>query len=104
MCTGKLNFQYTNYPIKNLPDDNISWMSLVQMTVVMTGFATSNFAVVRPTRDNRTSLLKVFAQQVQYVGNGRRQLGFLLFSLAAENDCPQLDVVSVFHTTKLNVK
>lgn len=81
MCTGKLNFQYANYPIKNLPDDYISWMSLVQMAVVMTGFAASNFTVVRPTRDNRASLLKVFAQQVQYVGNGRRQLGFLLFRL-----------------------
>ncbi len=72
MCTGKLNFQHTNYPIKNLPDDYISWMSLVQMAVVMTGFAASNFAIMRPTRNNRASLLKVFAQQVQYVGNGRR--------------------------------
>lgn len=72
MCTGKLNFQYTNYPIKNLPDDYISWMSLVQMAVVMTGFAAGNFAIMRPTRNNRASLLRVFAQQVQYVGNGRR--------------------------------
>lgn len=72
MCTGKLDFQYVNYPIKNLPDDYIGWMSLVQMTVMMTGFAASNFAVVRPTRDNRASLLKVFAQQVQYVSNARR--------------------------------